>query len=70
MRANCCGADAVTVSALAEAPFEFKLIDADARHLRIETFSLVDRLSFGAELDRARLWTLGRDVDRTFQREL
>lgn len=54
----------VTASALIETPFEFKLIEITAGHLRLRTFALRDRLGFVAEYDDTRPYAQGRREDR------
>jgi len=66
MRAQYNGAEAVTVSALAETPFEFKLIEIEDETVRIETIALADRLGFRAGRDETNAWIHGRPEDRCF----
>lgn len=56
----------VTVSALMESPFEFKLFDIQPDRLSMTTISLADRLSFTAAYDRTKAFVQGRTVDRAF----
>jgi hypothetical protein len=66
MRGQYGGAEVLTVSSLAETPFEFKLIEIDGHERHVETISLADRLSFQAETDPAKAWVHGRPEDRSF----
>ena len=68
MRRQYGGAEVLTVSALAEAPFEFKLIEIDGSSMRVQTISLAGRLSFQAQTDPENAWIHGRPEDRSFER--
>jgi hypothetical protein len=59
-------ARAATVSALAETPFEFKLIEANSHCLHMRTISLADRLSFTPATSPDNAWVHGRPIDRAF----
>ena len=69
MRGQFGGAEVLTVSSLAETPFEFKLIEIDGLSMRVQTISLADRLSFQADTDPLNAWIHGRPEDRMFERE-
>ena len=59
-------AEVLTVSSLAETPFEFKLIEIEGASMHVQTISLADRLSFQADTDPASAWVHGRPEDREF----
>jgi hypothetical protein len=60
----------VTVSALPESPFEFKLIEAGQGILRMKTVSLMPNVSFKAEYDFGRTFVQGREKDRGFEENI
>lgn len=66
MRIHQAGVDFVTVSALVETPFEFKLFEVTPRRMAMSTFSLSGALTFKGDYDAARSFVQGRDIDRSF----
>jgi hypothetical protein len=68
MRVHRAGVEFVTVSALVETPFAFKLFEVTPRRMAMTTFRLSDALTFEGEYDAARSFVQGRAVDRSFSR--
>ena len=64
------GVDFVTVSSLAETPFEFKLFEVTPRSITMSTVSLNNSLNWNGEYDAAKAFVQGRTVDRSFSNEL
>ena len=68
---NMCVEDAdiqyVTASALVEAPFDFKLFEADHDGLRMRTISLADGVGFPSEVNAGKAFVQGRQQDRAFE---
>jgi len=62
------GVDFVTISALVETPFEFKLFEVGAQQIEMSTISLQPALAFDAEYDTTRSYVQGRAIDRSFSR--
>ena len=60
------GTHRVTVSALTEVPFEFKLFEIGAEPVSMKTVSLRDRISFPVRYDFAKRYVQGREIDREF----
>jgi len=56
----------VTVSALVESPFEFKLFEMQPNQLSMTTISLAEHIPFIAEYDQEKTFVQGRTVDRSF----
>ena len=56
----------VTVSALVESPFEFKLFEMQPNQLSMTTISLTKHIPFIAEYDQEKTFVQGRTVDRSF----
>jgi hypothetical protein len=72
MRVNQGSVEFVTVSALVETPFEFKLFEVTPRRMTMSTLSLRGALAFESEFegeyDTGRSFVQGRDVDRSFSK--
>jgi len=68
MRVRRAGVEFVTVSALVETPFEFKLFEVTPRRIAMATFSLSGALTFKGDYDAARSFVQGRGIDRSFSR--
>ena len=60
----------VTVSSLAEPPFEFKLIELEAKILKMVTVSLIPQMDFKAQYDYNKAFVQGRKRDREFEEHL
>ena len=56
----------VTVSALVESPFEFKLFEMQPDQLSMTTVSLRAHMPFTAGYDQEKMFVQGRTVDRSF----
>ena len=56
----------VTVSALVESPFEFKLFEMQPDQLSMTTISLREHIPFIAGYDREKMFVQGRTADRSF----
>ena len=56
----------VTVSALVESPFEFKLFEMQPDQLSMTTVSLREHMPFTAGYDQEKMFVQGRTVDRSF----
>jgi 3',5'-cyclic-AMP phosphodiesterase len=65
MRLNHDGVEFVTVSALVETPFEFKLFEVTPQRMQMSTISLASRLTFDGEYNQARSFVQGRPADRS-----
>lgn len=59
----------VTVSALVETPFEFKLFEIDRESISMTTIALADRLPFAAEYDVDKAFVQGKGAVRNFSRK-
>lgn len=55
----------ITVSAFAEAPFEFKLFEIDDYGIKMQTISLAKRMPFKFNYDDQSSYVQGRTCDRT-----
>lgn len=64
MHVECEGVHYVTVSALVETPFEFKVIDVGDGPLRMRTLSLTAQVGFVTEYDFNKTYVQGRLKDR------
>lgn len=60
----------VTVSALPESPFEFKLIEVGEGRLAMKTLNLISSVKFDAEYDFGHTFVQGREKDRWFEEKL
>jgi len=60
------GVEFVTVSALVETPFEFKLFEISSEKMSMSTVSLGPSLDFDGEYNESRAFVQGRPVDRSF----
>ncbi len=64
------GVNFVTVSALSEVPFEFKVCEVTADRLSMFTVSLQDSLALEGCYDFNKTFVQGREKDRAFSRAL
>lgn len=64
------GINYVTVSALTETPFEFKLFETDGRSLSMKTVSLAQELNFKADYCFDTTFVQGRPCDRSFEKTI
>jgi len=64
------GVDFVTVSALVETPFEFKLFDVIPQRIEMSTIPLRQALAYDDEYDASRSFVQGRPQDRSLSRDL
>ena len=64
------GVSFITVSALSEVPFEFKLCEVTADCISMSTISLQDSLAFEGRYDFDKTFVQGRGKDRAFSRTL
>ena len=60
----------VTVSALPESPFEFKLIEVGEGRLMMKTLNLISSVNFDAEYDLSHTFVQGHEKDRGFEERL
>lgn len=60
------GVEYVTVSAVTETPFEFKLFEVSSGTISMTTVALSDALSFDAVYDADHRYVQGRPIDRAF----
>jgi len=67
MRVEHAGVNYVTVSALTEVPFEFKVFEIGPGSLTMETISLASQLSFRSEYDDSKSYVQGREKERTLK---
>lgn len=70
MRVSCDGVEFVTVSALVETPFEFKLFEVNPQQMEMSTIALSAVLPFEGEYDVSKSFVQGRVTDRSLSREL
>lgn len=56
----------VTVSAFAETPFEFKVVEVSWDRVKMTTHNLVADVTFPAQYDYDKMFVQGRSKDRTF----
>jgi len=64
------GVEFVTVSALSETPFEFKLFEVSSEKMRMSTVSLGPSLDLDAEYDERKAFVQGRPVDRSWSMDI
>ncbi|MFH1730980.1 MAG: metallophosphoesterase [Planctomycetota bacterium] len=64
---RCGGARCVTASAFVETPFEFKLVEAGTRTLKMSTVSLLPQVGFDVDYDAGGAFVQGRARDRAFE---
>jgi predicted phosphodiesterase len=64
------GVQYVSVSGLAETPFEFKVFEVAGGYLRMRTLNLWERIPFDAAYDWDKAFVQGRARDRGFQIDL
>lgn len=58
----------VTVSALIETPFEFKLFEVTRQSINMSTVALAPIVTFANDYDNAKAYVQGRAADRSFRR--
>lgn len=58
----------VTVSALTETPYEFKLFEVSPNHIEMSTIPLQPALGFDGDYDTSKSYVQGRPVDRAFSK--
>lgn len=61
------GVHFVTPGAFIETPFDFKLIEANAKTLKMSTISLADFAEFKTDYDFNKTFVQGRETDRSFE---
>lgn len=70
MRVDHGGVEFITVSSLVETPFEFKLFEVTPRRIEMTTVELSSALDFDREYDFNKSFVQGRELDRSFTRNL